>query len=302
MKIRKVVKLIYQIVPFKHTIFSILKFFWRPPQSVYKFLTFNGVLKVKTLAGTQFKIRNYGEIIENEIFWSSMKNWEIVSLGIWSKLCKDADVIFDAGANTGIYSLIAKSINPNAEVYAFEPVERVYEKLVINNNLNKFNISCNNIALSNYEGEATLYDLPGQHVYTAFVNKNYFEGVRDAVAVKIKATTLDKFIQLHNITKIDIIKIDVELHEVEVMEGFSNYLSQYKPTILIEILNDEIDEKIQHIVKELDYIFFNIDERKGIKRVETIGKSDYYNYLLCSKEVVEKYKLVETFSDLSFLK
>lgn len=291
MKLNKILRFVYKMVPFKQAIFSVLKIFWTPPESIYKYLTFRGTLKVKTLYGTFFKIKNYGEIIENEIFWSSMKNWEIVSITIWSKLCKDAEVIFDAGANTGIYSLIAKSINPNASVYAFEPVERVYEKLLINNKINGFDISCNNLALSNYEGEATLYDLPDQHVYTAFVNTNHFEKDRNAVAVKIRATTLNNFIEAHQLKKIDLIKIDVELHEVEVMEGFSLYLKQFKPTILIEILNDEIGSKVQQLFNEMDYLFFNIDEKKGIRQVSYMGKSDFFNYLLCSKEVVDKYEL-----------
>ncbi len=289
--IRKIARLIYTLIPFKKAIFTVLKKFWTPPKSIYRYLTFQGILKFKTTAGTSFKIRSYGDSIENEIFWSSMKNWENISINIWSELCKNAEVIFDLGANTGIYSLIAKSINPPAKVYAFEPVSRVYKKLVFNNSLNKFNISCNEIALSNYEGEATLYDLPSAHVYTVFVNKNHFDPGIPTLEVKIKATTLNAFIKANNISKIDIIKIDVELHEVEVMEGFSEYLDKFRPTILIEILNNEIGNKIQQLVSGLDYLFFNIDETKGIRQVENIGKSDYYNYLLCTKEMAEKINL-----------
>lgn len=292
MKLKKILKSLYQAVPFKHTIFSVVKLFWSPPESIYKYLTFTGTLKAKTPLGTSFKIKHFGDTIENEIFWSSIKNWEIVSIDIWCKLCKNADVIFDAGANTGIYSLLAKSVNPQAKVYAFEPVTRVYEKLLTNNNLNHFDISCNEIALSNYDGEATLYDLPNQHVYTAFVNKNYFEENVKTVAVKIKATTLNSFIETNKIPRVDLMKIDVELHEVEVMEGFSKYLQQFRPAILIEILNDEIGSKIQNLIANMDYIYFNIDEKTGMRRVENIAKSDYYNYLLCSKETAEKFELI----------
>ncbi len=35
-------------------------------------------------------------------------------------------------------------------------------------------------------------------------------------------------------------KIDVETHEPEVMEGFAEYYLKFKPIILIEVLNDQI--------------------------------------------------------------
>ena len=44
----------------------------------------------------------------------------------------------------------------------------------------------------------------------------------------------------HKITKIDLLKIDVETHEPEVLEGYTKYIHLHKPTMLIEILNDEL--------------------------------------------------------------
>ena len=44
----------------------------------------------------------------------------------------------------------------------------------------------------------------------------------------------------------------------------------------------------------LDYLYFNIDENKGIRQVDSIGQSDYYNYLVCSKAAAQQLKLVQS--------
>ena len=54
-----------------------------------------------------------------------MIEWEKVSLQLWEELCKESEVIFDVGSNTGVYSLLAKSSNPKSKVYAFEPIKRI---------------------------------------------------------------------------------------------------------------------------------------------------------------------------------
>ena len=86
-------------------------------------------------------------------------------------------------------------------------------------------------------------------------------------------------------------KIDVETHEPEVLEGFSLYLSSYKPTFLIEILNDEVGEKVQNLVKDLGYLYFYIDEEKGLIQVKKVKRYDNFNYLFCSKETALKLGL-----------
>ncbi|MFN2440714.1 MAG: hypothetical protein ABR503_16035 [Chitinophagaceae bacterium] len=42
----------------------------------------------------------------------------------------------------------------------------------------------------------------------------------------------------------DLIKIDVESHEPKVSKGFSQ-IGQFMPTILIEILSDEVGRQVQ---------------------------------------------------------
>jgi len=287
---KNIFKYIYKLLPFKKQVFSVLKYLKLPP-SIYQHLYFEGIFEVTCDSG-KFLIKHYGFQLENEIFWNGLTNgWEKISIKIWIELSKKAKVTLDIGANTGIYSLITKSINPSATVFAFEPVNRVYEKLCANNLLNNYDINCFELAVSNKDGEAIIYDTATPHIYSVAVNKN-ISGLKDTIPTKIQTTKLSTFIQQHNIGAIDLIKIDVETHEPEVLEGMENYLEMYKPTLLIEILNDEIGEKVNNIIKNINYLYFNIDEIGLPKQVQKITKSSYYNYLICSEETAKYLKLI----------
>ena len=188
------------------------------------------------------------------------------------KLCEKSEIIIDIGASTGIYSLIAKTINPKSMVYSFEPNPIFFPMLQKNILLNNFDILPYKKAISNRDGTVIIDD--------------YCLGT--SLSLTSEALTLDTFIKQNSITKIDLMKIDVETHEPQVLEGFLNYLSQFKPTIIIEVLNDDIAKKINNYVHNLDYLYFNIDEIGSIRKTDKIEKSDYYNYLLCNQDIAAK--------------
>jgi FkbM family methyltransferase len=239
-------------------------------------------------------MKHFGFEIENDIFWCGLMNgWEKFSIQLWMELCKKSDVIFDVGANTGLYALTAKAINPSVKVYAFEPVRRVYDKLIQNIILNNYDTVAVNMAASNEDGFAKIYDTSHEHVLSVSVNKNLLPDNVTAQEVQIETITLDSFIEKNNIRKIGVMKIDVEMHEPQVLEGFQKHLSQFKPALIIEILTDEIGEKIMQLTSGLDYLYFNIDDVKGSARqVNRLSKSDYFNYLLCSKETAKELHLI----------
>lgn len=272
---KKVFKAIYGLIPFKKQIFTVLKFFWKPKQSVFKHLHFKDVITVPVTDSKSFKVNHFGLCIENEIFWQGLtKGWEKESLKLWIKLCEDSQTIFDIGANTGIYSLVAKAVNPSSKVYSFEPHPYFLSMLKKNVLLNNYDIHTYGKAISNSDGVVEIDDYSG-----------------NTLILKTEAVTLDTFIKQNAIKRIDLMKIDTELHEPQVLEGFSIYLKEFKPTILIEIIRDEIAEIVYEYVKDLGYLYYNIDEKGSIRQTDRIEISDYFNYLLCSPEVAAKIGL-----------
>jgi FkbM family methyltransferase len=280
---KRVLKQLYRALPLKQQVFSGLKRVWQPSESFFKHLHFHGDFTVAVDATHSFRMRHYGYFLENEIFWNGLEHGhEPVSYGLWKKLAARSQVILDIGANTGVYSLIAKSLNPGAKVFAFEPVKRVFEKLEINRQLNGYDFVSFELALSDHDGEAVIYDTDAEHTYSVTVNQDTTPVGANVIETKIRIERLDTFIEREHLERIDLMKIDVEAHEPEVLSGMGNYLERYKPTILIEILNDEIGERVERLVEDHGYLYFNIDDHAGtLRQVEHIGKSDFWNYLLC---------------------
>lgn len=291
---KTVLKSLYKTLPLKKEIFQLLKSVYKPGKNVYQHLSFNATFDVPVELGKSFRIKHYGYEVENEIFWNGLFNgWEKFSLRLWKELCEQSDTIFDIGANTGVYGLLAKSTNPTAEVYAFEPVKRVFEKLATNNSLNNFNIKCVNKAISNYDGTATIYDTAREHTYSVTVNKNTNPDSEVSIPTQIETITLDTYIKQEGIRKIDLMKIDVEKHEIEALEGFREHIKTFQPTMLIEILDDEVANGVMAIIKDIDYLFFNINEEQGIKQVEKLSRSPFYNFLICKPEVAATLKTIK---------
>ena len=102
---------------------------------------------------------------------------------------------------------------------------------------------------------------------------------------------LSSFIERYELTKIDLMKIDVEMHEAEVLSGMGKYLDSFRPAMLIEILTDEVGNRVEELVKNKGYLYFNIDEASGIQKVDHIIKSKYFNYLLCNRETADYLQL-----------
>jgi len=290
---RQLVRSTYNILPFKREIFAVLRKFVGLKERHYKHLHFKGIFDVEIDEQHSFRMRHYGFELENSIFWEGIRGgWEKASVSLWIKLVSDAKVILDIGANTGVYSLIAKSLNPASTVLALEPIERVFEKLEANNALNGYDIVCLPIAASNANGTATVYDAGGEHVYSVTVNKNLASSDVAVIPTVIQTMRLDRLIEEQKLDRLDLLKIDVETHEPEVLEGLGDYLDQFRPTMLIEILNDEVGTRVEALVKGKDYLYFNIDETsQSVRHVQSITTSDYYNYLLCTDEVAKRLGL-----------
>tara|TARA_Y100000589_G_scaffold311272_1_gene330482 strand:- start:618 stop:1433 length:816 start_codon:yes stop_codon:yes gene_type:complete len=238
----------------------------------------------------RFKLNCWESTIENEIFWNGLgQTWEPETVNLWIDLCKKSKVIFDIGANTGIYSLIAKSINKDNEVIAFEPSDLVLHKLKKNIYDNNFDIKIVEKGVSNLTGDRIFYDVDDLHQTSASLSpdklKNFDSFKGQIREYKISTIRLDKFIEENNIIP-DLIKIDVELHEPEVIEGLGKYLNKIKPTIIIEVLTAKIAETLN---KSFDNSIFDIYRLKKNQKPQIVNEiipNECYNYLIKAKSII----------------
>lgn len=275
LRMKQLLKFIYTIIPFKKDLFLLLKKLWKPSENVYKHLHFKQPFKVKIDENTSFKIHN-GTRIENEIFWEGLTGqWEKESMKLWIELSKKSKTTFDIGANNGIYALVAKTMNPKSHVSAFEPHPYFFTALEKNVTLNNFEIDLHKKAVSDFDGRLDIEDYTGE-----------------TKEINVESVTLDTFIKSNEIENLDLLKIDVETFEPQVMKGFLDSVKLHKPTLLIEILNDDVASSVNDMINDLGYLYFNIDERSGIRQTPKVEKSDFYNYLICQEDVARELNLV----------
>ena len=157
------------------------------------------------------------------------RNYDILSNGEYNILTKialsDASCVFDVGANRGEYSTYVRQLIPAAHIYAFEPQEDPYSKL-----LERFGddskISCLNIGLS-YESGTKALKHYGQSEHASVVN---IKGMgRDVIGSdEIVVITGDAFLKEHHIDQIDLLKIDVEGSELDIIRGFETAFTNKK--------------------------------------------------------------------------
>ncbi len=275
---------LYQFSPFKKKICDIIKknkFF---SNKLYKDLKFEGAFDVNVSNFEKFKLIHFGGRIENETYWKGLFTTFEHEMGwLWIFLSKQSDVIIDVGANTGIYSLVAKTVHPSAKIFAFEPSKNTFHKLIQNVSLNGFDIQCYDKALSNNSGTFTFFDSFDTNQTSASMSdqmhqlwKNY-----EVNSYEVSTITGKDFILQAKIEKIDLIKIDVEMFEPQVIEGFEDVLFNHQPIIFIEVLSNEVAEKLNLLFKN-QFAFYHLsDKEKIVKKNKLEMVPLKWNYVLC---------------------
>ena len=291
----RLLKFIHGLNPFKKAFCQVLKKLNIAINKVYTDINFYGKFKVK-LGKKKFFLYHFGDTISKHTFWHGLFNtWENDTGWLWIELCKNSKNIFDIGANTGVYSLVAKTINKDANVFAFEPSKNTFTQLQKNNALNKFNIHCKQIALSNSSEIQVFYDTPEKNQTSASLNPEklkYWEGYSgDILEYNVSCMKIDDFIVENNITEIDLMKIDVEMHEPEVIEGFKLHLEKFKPIIIIEVLEAAVAEKLNSLFDLNEYLIFHLEGYKKVRKVkEFFPKLPFYNFIIFHKSLKNKIK------------
>lgn len=289
-KIRGWIEQVYEQIPLKGPMFKVLRRTVRLPRSLTWHLRFRGPFTVKIDSCHQFRLQHWGYMLENDLFWNGFGNgYEGTSLQVWRRLVPHAHVIVDVGANTGIYLLVARCVNPAATVIALEPVERVFRRLQRNIELNGGNLTVEKLAASDITGVATFYDLSTDHELTASLDPAMSEGCSGVLEYSVPTKRLDDVLSDAGLRRIDLAKIDVELFEPQVLLGLGAFLSNCKPTLLVEILNERVAREVSVITHDLGYNIFRVVEQRGLVRTSDIKATELKqrNYLLAQDEIVK---------------
>ena len=149
-------------------------------------------------------------------------------------LLEPGDTFIDVGANSGFFTLLASTrVGPGGRVLAFEPVPAMQKRLLENIALNEVdNVTVHNVALSNTEGVLPLFEGPEGH--KGISSLRHIEN--SAATINVRTLPLDSFSD--TLSKLKLVKIDVEGAEQLVLEGMASILHTYHPYLVLEITDD----------------------------------------------------------------
>jgi|GEM_PF-931157 len=146
---------------------------------------------------------------------------------------KTGDVALDIGANIGLQSLrMSQAAGREGKVIAFEPLQYLQKKFHKNIILNKANnVQLLPYALSDQESTAEFKIDPNSWNQGAFsIGGTQYGTELQKVEIKIG----DELPEIKALTRLDLIKIDVEGFEFKVMKGLERTLQKFKPRIIFE--------------------------------------------------------------------
>ena len=288
---KKTIKSIYEAIPLKPVLLMTLKQVWTPHERIYRHLHFRAPFDVNLPGGGRMRVNHYGNQVENDLFWAGFGNgWEATSLLIWLRLAKRAGTIMDIGANTGIYALAARAVNPLADVIALEPVARTFERLRRNIELNSFDIAAMCLAASDRDGTAVIYDPLSEHQYSASLEQGMLNGKSEVSIVEIEVRRADAILANREQNDPVLVKIDAERHERQVLKGFGQRIRELRPAFLIELLDRKIGGDVRNFFEGLNYLYYEIHEGECLRQTDDLGGAQR-NYLFCPRETARELKL-----------
>jgi FkbM family methyltransferase len=192
------------------------------------------------------------------------------------------DIMYDIGANVGMYSIYAAA--KNIRVYAFEPESQNYATLNHNIYLNAFQDKINafNIALSD---ESRMGDLYIKEFTTGGALNNFGECVNykkekfnPGFKQSVTSFKLDDVVYKYQLPIPTHLKIDVDGLEFSIITGSAQLLKDTKlKSILIE-LNTQLstDNSIVNILE--NYGFKNVSRYRA-PHLDNSEFKDIYNYI-----------------------
>lgn len=240
------------------------------PQRVLRRIPIVGVITVR-VPGTSAEIQLYSDgedAIGNFVFWNGIEGWEPETVRTLCLVAPKCSTFLDVGANVGYFALLVAAVSPATTVHAFEPVSSIFKRLVSNVELNALdNIAPHERGLSNVPGRVTIH-IPNQigvlPLQASLLPYPEHEGIEEQ---DVDVTTVDAFVEERRISRVDLMKIDVEGAEHLVIAGAESTLGRDRPLVVCEVLpNQPGVGQVDETLRRHGYEFFSLTT-SGLERM-----------------------------------
>jgi FkbM family methyltransferase len=195
-----------------------------------------GLLTGSYVVETDFGFRmhvNHLDAIRWYIYY--FRKFEPVISKAWTKLLQPGDTVLDIGGNIGYHALLASHcVGPAGKVFTFEPSSRIFAAQAANIALNHAtNVTAIQKAVSNMSGHVDLH-YGGDNIQG---NSSIFGTADHTAKESVECLSFDDISTFVDLSKIKLIKIDVEGAEGLVLEGLQRHVEKlpYDAVIFLEI-------------------------------------------------------------------
>jgi len=207
-----------------------------------------------------------GALIRNEIHEE-----EVIGRCLYD-IVKESKVIIDIGAHCGSHSIIYSKINPDVNIFAFEPQKVMYD------------ILCKNIEDNNITNIKTFNNALGNKRCKSFMSRYCSHGpnmnipINDSLLFNLGSLQIGKGgeevemfrLDDYDFENVDYIKIDTEGFEPYILDGAIRLIEKYKPVLFLELervsttedMNDSyipISKSASQLLLDLGYVKYPVD-------------------------------------------
>lgn len=175
-----------------------------------KFQSFFGFLHSISLKGMNLRYDpsgNHGE------------TWVMHSVNQYYKPLGIVPVVFDVGANQGLYSIELGNTFSRLNLYSFEPSRSTFALLQKNVLPVAPSAALFNFGLSDKNETLELYCNSSDHTTNSLYPADHSQKHREGAVERIEVRRIDDFCRQHGLSHIHFLKIDVEGNEVNVLKG-----------------------------------------------------------------------------------
>ena len=195
--------------------------------------------------------------------------------------------IFDVGANQGQFALmmIRELQGTPCVIHSFEPGRETFA-ILERNTAALSNVVRNNVGLGASGGEAELfYDFAGSGLASLSKRRMDHFDVSFERSERVRIDTLDAYRARLGVERIDLLKLDVEGHELQVLQGGSaTFAEQRVDRVAFEFGGCNIDSR--SFLQDFFYLF----EQHGFDRIYRITPSGFLAHLPSYKEMYEQFR------------
>lgn len=212
------------------------------------------------------------------------KSHEPITTKLFSKELYEGMTCLDVGSNIGYYVLLeSRLVGDTGRIISIEPSPTNFKYLEKNLALqNNHNVECYNFAAGDKEGKVRFF-VNNKSNGCKVLREGQVHPHEDlGTIIEVPVRTLDNLVDELELSRLDLIRMDVEGYELHILKGMKQILKKFQPQIQLELHKRQLGidgtKEFFEIIQELGYdVQYYIPRDLDIPIIGSINDVKKYN-------------------------